>query len=476
MASLAYVVWGPNEGRSSIRLLKVEVRGEPLRVGGPCAFYQVREIVDATIGSSKSVQHQHWQRWYKKYGRPPNFADNFCSGIGARPTDWLISIKQGAALNLSADVIQRLHTEVMCSGRMLIGHLVDWCSRLSKKAGACAANGLRDIFLKLASTKYSGVPEVMCLPPPRQGCGCCSLPPGDSDTCRHCFDVYKPFAASHPLLLERFPDLLVTVWRHRKKCVSMKVWADSLCKTAADILDSCFGPGCGWAGNGETVPALRCASRRARLDKNLMCSRMASMVSGGRVKSSSAAARAGVVDASVGAARGHMKECMRGYFSNTLKEFKDCKHLSMCFDESTVGKESTMVTALCAPLKRKVAWLVPRDWHVQLGPLEHGSGGRSAEIRRDPPKSAEQHGFGATCSAGIRRNPPDGRPSPSREAPSGPVATNRIPPATLQRSRHLFCAPPPPPGWQVRKQIIINCCCTYGFWHLGLLVLQIPPM
>ena len=75
---------------------------------------------------------------------------------GASEEDWRQSLKQGLSLKLPHDQLEHLQQEVVCSPAMLIGHLVDWSSRLKATKAATAKAILCDLFTKTLTPYAQG--------------------------------------------------------------------------------------------------------------------------------------------------------------------------------------------------------------------------------------------------------------------------------------------------------------------------------
>lgn len=355
MYDAVYVQWAQNDGSSSIRVLKVYTFAEPDRGNGPLHFYQMREVV----GAMNVGQYQYWHKWYKARGRPNAFAE-FCGRVGASPVDWKISIKQARALNWGACDMAALVDEVVCSSVLLIAHMADWSTRLQQKARQMARLVLNDIFNQVIPARFEGVPFAFWGPPDRHD-DLCMQPAGDeSSTCLHCGSVREGLLVDEVLPPQRMASLLIIVWESRKKCGLMRRWGWALVQNFGQMMDECFGDDSNWQASATNLVSMRSVVRRARIDKDLKRNGIQELLTSGRVKSAAQAARTGLIDASVGACKDFEDESMRGYFANSYLTFRSECMLNIAFDESTISRETTLVTAVCAPRKRQCAWLVPQ--------------------------------------------------------------------------------------------------------------------
>ena len=136
--------------------------------------------------------------------------------------------------------------------------------------------------------------------------------------------------------------------------------------TLGRMLDSCFDESSDWPQTGEGAVATRSVKRRARVDKDLLQNQIGDAVASKRHKSAAAAARSGVVDVSLTGARKHEDLSVRTYFVNTLAELKGINQLSLCFDESIVSCEGTLVTCVKGRGSQRSSWLVPQALGVRM--------------------------------------------------------------------------------------------------------------
>lgn len=292
-----------------MRSLKVYSFSVASRPGGPSVFVQAREVVSAL----ELGQYEYWHRWYKHAGRPRAFSE-FCARLGAAADDWRVGLKQAWALGYTEAQMEPLADEVVCSSTLLLGHLVDWSVRLQAKSRDLAKRVLADIFLKVVSTKFEGVPWGLWSPPDRAP-GLCEQLPGDGEgSCLHCVALMQELPVGGTLPPQSMSALLVKAWESRRKCALVRQWAWGLARNFARVVDDCFGHASNWQASSASATALRAVTRRARLDKDMNRTAIRELIDAGRVKSAAQAARAGLVDASEGACKDVEDESMRGYF------------------------------------------------------------------------------------------------------------------------------------------------------------------
>lgn len=162
------------------------------------------------------------------------------------------------------------------------------------------------------------------------------------------------------MALRDFAQLLVAVWRGASQCPMMEGWCRSLIVCAAAALDKELAEPDKWSRSAENAPALRGPKRRMRLGQDLLAAAAGQMVTSKRFKSAACVARSGALDIHANTAKvvegGHVQR----YMAATMDVFSQAKQVHITTDASTVGGESTMVTAMYSHSVCISAWAVPQ--------------------------------------------------------------------------------------------------------------------
>lgn len=364
--TISYFHWQKGESRSGLETIKVVVFTQPERDGGPTVFVQMREIIDRL----KLAASHPWHRWIAKDGWPRDVEDFFVF-VGADGMDWRPSAKSGRAKGLAEERMMWLLSEYMASLNVVLGLLADWACRLRGVHRKQALAILQDLAMKVIGCIGPYVPDDIWKPPAASEVGCEDKPDQpEGAMCGHCSKLLGRAAVRDGRC--SIPDLvgmMVDIMRTRKRSHCIELWGGLLFPAISALFARC----CDGDLNRSPVEmssfSLRGAYRRRRLDPNILNKAAQDLVRSGKFPSVSAAARAGVVDASRPSAQDSEEENMRRYLKSCWDAVEGQRQASLAFDESTLGGEGTMFGALWLRKRHIGFWGVPQATpeHVWLG-------------------------------------------------------------------------------------------------------------
>ena len=179
----------------------------------------------------------------------------------------------------------------------------------------------------------------------------------ETSSCLHCIRVLD---LGRPTLLSQLSEILVTVWRRRKRCDLPNIWLCQLVQTDAGLVHTSLSTPGPWADGGLALSAPRGPRKRMRLDKESLTAEAQKLVRAKRFKSAAWAARAGNLDVSVAGASQLEDEAMMRYLQSSWQEVCHASRVNLSVDESCVGGEPTMLGAICVPSKGLACWCVPQ--------------------------------------------------------------------------------------------------------------------
>ena len=329
-----YVVFGDGDPCPA-PYLKAFVYANAEREDGPHVFWQSREVILSLGLDAATPPHL----WFKRHGAFPDLAD-VLDRYGAAERDLRPSLK--AAKNSPGVNKEWLQPEQTMSTKVFLLHMLEWCRNLRQERKRNAALCLQGWLGKVVASADGRWPVEWTAAGDAQNCVSPQMCEGRS-CCRHLRRILQQ-VGPEGLRAGEAADFLAQAWSQRHVCEDVQGWLRQVLCSVCDACDArLFDTECPFRRTAENLVAPRGQTKRRRLDKDLLVKGAFDMVKSKRFRSAASAAASGNIDASRPSTVDGEAAALARYVSSTKAVFAGAKQVTLCFDESTVSTEATLL-------------------------------------------------------------------------------------------------------------------------------------
>eukprot|EP00971_Amphidinium_carterae_P326769 6457769-Amphidinium_carterae.2 len=359
--SQRYLRWGQGDSLANLEWCCVHVDESPERESGPVVFWQYRELVLAVIASLKQ---QKWQNWFQRFGKSDSY-EALLVDAGGDLRDWRPSKLSCSRSGTDSERLSWCKQELTLSSLGLLVLFVDYTHRLKGECRKQSKHIIVDIFRKTLLREHGETLELSFLLCGGDWQGKCTRLAAHG-RCKHVSEVLS--GAGNAFSFQAVQELLSKMFLQRLDCEAVQAWWLELLPRLASSIDASFlEDGVDWSTSVANLTAPRGAKRRLRVDHAALGTEIEQAVREKRFKSARDAARAGTVDADVRQVDESQVHRMKLYHAACLESLRASNIINISSDESVVGTEATMMTAVWSPTSKKALWAIPQvlNWRAK---------------------------------------------------------------------------------------------------------------
>eukprot|EP00971_Amphidinium_carterae_P351756 6492266-Amphidinium_carterae.3 len=349
-----YLRWGQQDSLAQLEWCSVHVDEGQERESGPLVFWQLRELV---LGVISSLKQQKWQNWFQRFGKSDSY-EALLVDAGGDLRDWRPSRLSCSRAGASADRTSWCKQELTVSTLAFLVLFLDYSTRLKGECRQQAKKIVADIFRKTLLREHGeAVPLEFLLGDQSWQASC--MRSSTNGRCKHVCEVLSGVGASLSFLV--LQDMLPKMFLQRLECDAVQSWWLQLLPRLALSIDGVFlEDGVDWSTSVANLTAPHGPKRRLRIDHNALGSEVEQSVRDKKYKSGRDAARSGTLDVDVRQVDESLVHRMKLYHASCLESLRTSNIINISSDESVVGTEATMMTAVWSPTSKLACWAMPQ--------------------------------------------------------------------------------------------------------------------
>jgi len=381
---LRYLTWQKKElAASGLRHVKLKQFREAYREGGPRCVVQLREILDGVGERSKNQGKVLYRRFALRED------DKLIAEFGINIDEGLFPsrlMRQHGVKTVDDRLADYMQQEVCATLNYSLRLVLKWLLVGHAQRKEKAMEMFRAILVKAFAgqgAEYQSDllrhPDVSGQPRP---CGYFH-----NGHCMHIMRVCAECGVQDDKVdFGLLASLLVASCRQAHKCNVLKDWVSKLFLGVVKSMEAEIFKDGGFNRHAANVVHLRGPGGKRRRSDAEQRAAAGAEVAAKRQRTVRGVARSGVVDVDIRTAARFNDEAAARYVASMKAVFSGVSQLTLCYDESSVGREPTNLAFVFAPEKGKVGWLLPQALLESAGShFGNGSGGADRPFSRIAP-------------------------------------------------------------------------------------------